>query len=710
MFVVVSALAEREYLWPGKMPDAQPRQIAAMLAESSLKGFDADKWRRPYLDWFNAPENPNGTCVILISGGSYRALTDSSVVREWGEKLTELGCQCVSLVYRTPWPDGLPIYQSAWEDGQRAVRLVRRQAATRGFFPERVGVMALSAGAHLATLLATSSLTPAYENVDEIDNLPCDIDFAIAFAPAFVLTDGYGTPNTRQGTSPEVTLADCFKFDSQTPPMCLLHGGKDIYSPLGSTKIYRELRKCGVPAEIHILPDKGHGVHGFDRAVEFMRQMNFLRPLEAEVSLTGRFTSDSDRETHLREPLWPKGLVPDADANQSEPYLEWHIPSNLTTKAVQVIWPGCGYHSPDTDDFEVTPIRRYLNAKGMTVVTVNYRQPRPHPPLPKHLSAWQDAQRAIRIVRREAMKYGLDPDEIGVMGSSAGGHLALLCATSSMTDSYLPVDEVDTMGCDVQWAVALYPSYCLTDGLDMPNTSGGNDDSACLAPEFAFDVSTPPSLFVHGDADAWSAMNSVKAWERLRQMGIQGELHTLATRSHGFQRTASPGTGSDTLMERIWEFVHERRHAQRRAQDNERIFYVERKKNRMSKTMILFLTILSITLGGCIAYNTPPGDRRVTVAPELGSSVVITDVRLARDESRHYVFQANVVNNTDEVQKLEYRVYWFGENGVEIQSIASNWRFRSLAPREVVALKTVAPVEYACDFRFHVQEARPAMQ
>ena len=126
--------------------------------------------------------------------------------------------------------------------------------------------------------------------------------------------------------------------------------------------------------------------------------------------------------------------------------------------------------------------------------------------------------------------------------------------------------------------------------------------------------------------------------------------------------------------------------------------------------MILFLTILSIALGGCIAYNTPPGDRRVTVAPELGSSVVITDVRLARDESRHYVFQANVVNNTDEVQKLEYRVYWFGENGVEIQSIASNWRFRSLAPREVVALKTVAPVEYACDFRFHVQEARPAMQ
>jgi hypothetical protein len=63
-------------------------------------------------------------------------------------------------------------------------------------------------------------------------------------------------------------------------------------------------------------------------------------------------------------------------------------------------------------------------------------------------------------------------------------------------------------------------------------------------------------LFVHGDADGWAAMNSVKAWEKMRSMGIQCELHTLALRPHCFQRTASPGTGSYTYLDRIWEFLN----------------------------------------------------------------------------------------------------------------------------------------------------------
>lgn len=706
-----SVLAEREYLWPeGKMPNAQARQFAAMTSESRRKGFDPSEWRRPYIDWMKPPKQPNGTCVILISGGSYKNLCDVGLIREWNEKLTALGCQCVNLVYRTPWPEGLPIYQTAWEDAQRAVRLVRSQAEKRGFFPERVGTMSMSAGSHLATLLATSSQTPAYEPVDELDSKPCDIDFAIAFAPAFVLTDGYGRPNARQGDAPDIGLADCFRFDEQTPPMCLLHGGADKYSPLGSTKIYRELRKRNVPAEVHIFPNKGHGAHGFDRAVEFLRQMKFLDPPGREEYLMDRYPSDGARAVYEKELLWPDGRIPDLQKKQTPPYLEWHIPSNLTTRAVQVIWSGGGYHRSTTDDFEVAPIRRYLNQKGMAVVTVNYRHPRPDAPMPKHLSAWQDAQRAIRIVRREAPRYGLDPDDIGIMGSSAGGHLALLGAVSSHSSAYWPVDDIDRLGCDVQWAVCIYPAYCLTDGLERPNAGGGNYDDALLAPEFSFDLSTPPILFLHGDADTWAAMNSVKAWEQLRRMGVQGELHTLALRPHCFQRAASPGTGSYTWMDRVWDFIHERRHIQRHAADETKISTSERKKKLMTKPVIFLLTVMSLLLGGCIAYNTPPGDRRVTMAPEIRQDIVVTDVRMVRDTSRHYVFQANIVNNTDDVRKLEYRVVWIGENGLEIQSIASNWRFKSLAPREIAALKAVAPVEYACDFRFHVQDAKPALQ
>ena len=95
----------------------------------------------------------------------------------------------------------------------------------------------------------------------------------------------------------------------------------------------------------------------------------------------------------------------------------------------------------------------------------------------------------------------------------------------------------------------------LTDGLDCHNTTGGHDDSAVLAPELLVDMETPPTPLIHGDADGWAAMNSVKAWEQMRRMSVQSELHTLALRNHCFQRKASPGTGSYTWLERIWDFL-----------------------------------------------------------------------------------------------------------------------------------------------------------
>ena len=75
------------------------------------------------------------------------------------------------------------------------------------------------------------------------------------------------------------------------------------------------------------------------------------------------------------------------------------------------------------------------------------------------------------------------------------------------------------------------------------------------ATEFSFDLDTAPMLLIHGDADGWAAMNSVKVWEKLRSMGIPCELHTLALRPHCFQKKASPGTGSYTWLDRIGEYL-----------------------------------------------------------------------------------------------------------------------------------------------------------
>ena len=558
---LVSA-AKIETVWPkGKMPHRQAHQIAAMLDEASAQGFCPDKHREAYIEWMPAPEKGVRTdaCMILISGGGYFSCCDVGLVDEWNRRFTQEGIQCVKFVYRTPRPQGLPIYQTAWEDAQRAVRLIRSQARKRGINPEKIGVVSQSAGSHLALLLATSSQTPAYEPIDALDTISCHINWAIVNSPAYVTTDAEeGTPATRQGYGVDVKLSSIYKFDARTCPMSLHHGGADEYSPNGSTLIYRELRKRGIPAELHLYPGRPHGAYGLERGVEFMRQMEFYKPLEPEVDIMQRYDSDDACAKTVETDMWPEGKMPDARENQCKPLIKWYFPKEKKTDAIQIIYSGGSYMGNDWNGFEVAPARRYLNQLGMTVVTMCYRTPRPEG-LPKHVTAWQDLQRAIRTVRSEASKYGLDGNQVGIMGSSAGGHLTLMGVTSSMHQSYLPMDDIDRIPCNVQWGIGIYPAYVLKDGADGHNSHGGNTDEDTLVPEFSFDLQTAPMLFIHGDADGYASMGSVKVWEKMRSMGIQSELHTLALRQHCFQRKASPGTGSYTWLDRIAEYLRDRK-------------------------------------------------------------------------------------------------------------------------------------------------------
>ena len=563
---------EREYIWPeGKMPDVQPHQIAAKTGETKAPGFRADAFRRPYIEWYAPnPACKTDLCVLVISGGGFMCCCDAERLQPAIDRFVRAGFTVANLTYRTPRPVGLPIHQSAWEDAQRAVRVVRSQAAKRGFSPEKIGGTGISAGAKALLLLATSSLTPAYAPVDDLDKLPCNLLFALPQAPAYVLTDGQDAENARDGDAPDVSIVPELKFDVQTCPMCLFQGGIDVYSPNGSTQLYRQLRRMKIPAELHLFADRWHGFHGdmnkgddatgwdhwFHRAEEFIRQMNYDGRRGGEVSLMSRFADDSARGAWEKEDIWPAGRMPSGCTNQCTPFIEWHILKELKTKAVQIIFSGGGYHWNKPEGMEVTPARRYLNAKGMAVVTLKYRSPRPAGGLAKHTSAWQDLQRAVRVVRSKAAAKGLDPDRIGIMGGSAGGHLALMGATSSRHRSYWPVDAIDKQPCKVQWAVAVYPAYSLTDGVDSQNKNGGNGDEDRLVPEFSFDLDTCPVLFLHGDADGYSPMASVKAWEQLRRMGVQGEVHTFATCGHCFQNMAAPGTGSYTYLDRIWEFMN----------------------------------------------------------------------------------------------------------------------------------------------------------
>ena len=154
---------EREYIWPeGKMPDVQPHQIAAKTGETKSPGFKADNFRRPYIEWYAPnPACKTDLCVMTISGGGFNSCCDAARLQPAIDRLVKAGITVADVTYRTPRPKGLPIHQTAWKDVQRAVRVVRSQAAKRGFDPGKIGATGISAGAKALLLVATSSLTPA---------------------------------------------------------------------------------------------------------------------------------------------------------------------------------------------------------------------------------------------------------------------------------------------------------------------------------------------------------------------------------------------------------------------------------------------------------------------------------------------------------------------------------------------------------------------
>ena len=125
------------------------------------------------------------------------------------------------------------------------------------------------------------------------------------------------------------------------------------------------------------------------------------------------------------------------------------------------------------------------------------------------------------------------------------------------------------------------------------------------------------------------------------------------------------------------------------------------------RILVLCAAIVGATLlSGCVATNVPPPDRRVTLSPDLGTSVYVTDIRCTKGKSDYYTFQANVVNNTSSDYAVEWKVVWLDEDGVTIDSAVSTWSARMLQPFEVCALKGTAPSPAAADMMFYVRKAR----
>ena len=259
-FLVLPISAQEKIeLWPGLAPGETVRE-----PNVEPNGDRAARVTTPFLLVYR-PKNPvSDICMLILPGGGYQVcfyFNEGIPNAKWWN---EQGVTAAVLVYRVPRPDGKEIFVPAWQDAQRAVRILRSKASDLGVNPEKIGVQGFSAGGHLALLTACSSQTPAYEPKDELDRIPCHVNFALPVYPAYVLDDGAVGPNTRRGN--DAGMAPGLYFDQKTCPMCLLHGDNDIYSPMGSVKVYSEMRKHDIPCELHIFSGAVHGFMFWDDA------------------------------------------------------------------------------------------------------------------------------------------------------------------------------------------------------------------------------------------------------------------------------------------------------------------------------------------------------------------------------------------------------------------------------------------------------------
>lgn len=191
------------------------------------------------------------------------------------------------------------------------------------------------------------------------------------------------------------------------------------------------------------------------------------------------------------------------------------------TGAAVVICPGGGYHILALD-LEGTEVAAWLNGIGVTGLVLQYRVPRSKD-APKHAAPLQDAQRAIRVARQHAADWGIDPQRVGILGFSAGGHLAATAATNFATSVYEARDDADRLSCRPDFAVLVYPAYLTGEG-----------DELQLAPELPVAAQTPPAFLVHAGDDRISATNSVAFYLALKRAGVSAELHVYPTGGHGY--------------------------------------------------------------------------------------------------------------------------------------------------------------------------------
>lgn len=250
-------------IWPGAVPDAIPDP----RPESADPGGGVTNVSRPTMTVYAARGRNTGVAVVVFPGGGYTTLAMGGEGTEVCDWLTSRGITCVLLKYRVPgsgpWWDKenhrrvYPKVETALQDAQRTLGLMRLNAAQWQVDPLRVGVIGFSAGGHLVAAVSTHFAQRTYPPVDAADKLSCRPDFAIALYPGHLWTHEDEDRATRDEA--DLRMRPDIRVRADTPPTFLLQAEDDFVDGVEqSLAYYVALQKAGVPTEMHLYAQGGH--------------------------------------------------------------------------------------------------------------------------------------------------------------------------------------------------------------------------------------------------------------------------------------------------------------------------------------------------------------------------------------------------------------------------------------------------------------------
>lgn len=208
--------------------------------------------------------------------------------------------------------------------------------------------------------------------------------------------------------------------------------------------------------------------------------------------------------------------------NVSKPTISFYrAPADKDTGTTVLVCPGGGYHILAMD-LEGTEICEWLNSVGVNAALLKYRVPK-REELERHAAPLQDAQRALGLLRSRAKEFNIDPQRIGALGFSAGGHLIAALASSAAQRTYPSMDDADSASCRPDFNIIIYPGYLVL-----------KDEGDKINPSVQVTTNHPPTFLAMTQDDPVRVENAVLYYLALKQAGVPSEVHVYPKGGHGY--------------------------------------------------------------------------------------------------------------------------------------------------------------------------------